>query len=333
MIGDLSGFDLVFVHLSDIHFREGQSNDHHDLDEVQRRAIQEDLRRGKSNITTVHGLVISGDIAFQGRHSEYEIALRWISSICEVLNCREDQVLVTPGNHDINRDLVKSGAPAALHHETIRSQKTVAECDEALNKLLRSSTNSDELIAPMKAYNDFAKQFECAITAAKPYWERKFDLKSGLSIIIRGLVTTLLSGHNDDQHNGKMLYGPAQRKIIKEAKQIYTIVGHHPPNWAIDENEASKVFNQHAILQLFGHTHDQTIKREGVGVKLIAGAVNPNRRERKWNPRYYIIGISSSTAQSAKVRIFPRRWSEDYEQFVGELDGSDHDYVDHELNF
>ena len=91
--------DLAFVHLSDIHFRKGRIGDLHDADVEIRNELERDLRRIRSRVSKLDGIIISGDIAFGGQVDEYTYARNWIESVREQLDCSADGVMVIPGDH------------------------------------------------------------------------------------------------------------------------------------------------------------------------------------------------------------------------------------------
>src|ERR1035438_997533 len=98
--------DLAFVHLSDIHFRQGRAGDVHDEDSMLRNEIEIDLRRIRARLPRLDGVIVSGDITYGGKPEEYAYATGWIESVREQLGCDQNGVMVTPGNHDIDRELV-----------------------------------------------------------------------------------------------------------------------------------------------------------------------------------------------------------------------------------
>src|SRR5690242_19041020 len=93
--------DRVFVHLSDIHFRNGRVDDAHDADKDLRNELERDLRRiATSQVRKVDGIIVSGDIAFGGQPDEFDFAKGWLKRIAELVACPADAIMVTPGNHD-----------------------------------------------------------------------------------------------------------------------------------------------------------------------------------------------------------------------------------------
>ncbi|WP_209087021.1 metallophosphoesterase family protein [Agrobacterium tumefaciens] len=52
----------------------------------------------------VDAILISGDIAFAADDEECAFALKWIRErLCPVYGCKFEDVMVIPGNHDVDR--------------------------------------------------------------------------------------------------------------------------------------------------------------------------------------------------------------------------------------
>ena len=137
-----NGADLAFVHLSDIHFRQGMTGDVHDADVEIRNELERDLRRIRSRVQKLDGIVISGDVAYGGQADEYAFARNWIDSVREQLGCPAAGVMVIPGNHDVDRDMVPDGGDAQQLHEEIRAAGTMEIRNAVVANILRHPTNS-----------------------------------------------------------------------------------------------------------------------------------------------------------------------------------------------
>ena len=72
---------LTFVHLSDIHFRTRDEGTQFDLDGQIRDALLEDLASKPAEGANYNGILITGDIAFGGKHEEYKTAQRWLDQV------------------------------------------------------------------------------------------------------------------------------------------------------------------------------------------------------------------------------------------------------------
>lgn len=236
--------DLVFVHLSDIHFRRGRVGDVHDVDADLRNEIELDLRTLRGRFARVDGIIISGDVAFSGHQDEYLSAGSWIESIREQLGCPGDCVMLTPGNHDIDRDCVLQNDEIQRIHSEIRSATSAAEREEVLADILRNGTKGDLLFRPLAAYNQFASGYGCGVDRVSPFWERNFRLGDGTTLRFRGITTTLLSGPNDDENINRMLYGAAQLQFLRQPNVRWAVVGHHPPSWTLSWTPRIKSFQR-----------------------------------------------------------------------------------------
>lgn len=93
------GDGLVFVHLSDIHFR-CWSGSAFDLDDDLRHELVRDCEEVLGSLAAPDGILVTGDIAFRGNGHEYEVAKAWLSELCQ----RFGRDL--PVSHDITQPLV-----------------------------------------------------------------------------------------------------------------------------------------------------------------------------------------------------------------------------------
>lgn len=320
--------DLVFIHLSDIHFRQGIADDAHDPDRLLRHELELDLRRVRTRFEGVNGLIVSGDVAFGGKPVEYEHATSWLETVCELVGCPADCVMVTPGNHDVDRSLVE---PVEVRnvHQKIREAGGFPEYDSRLAAALRDETDGSLLFRPLTAYNTFAAAYNCQVDRDRPFWERDFPLRDGTQLRIRGISTTLLSGPNDHEQTGRMLYGGTQLMILRQPNTRYAIVGHHPPSWSLEGDNAERIFATFSSLQIFGHKHDQWLTRIGESVRLIAGAVHPDRNEPNWQPRYTAICVTALNDAALGLRLYPRRWTAEESKFMADFNSEGHDYRDY----
>jgi hypothetical protein len=272
------------------------------------------------------GLIISGDIAFGGKTEEYDYASGWIKTICELIGCDRKAVMVTPGNHDVDRDSIPPDGEVDSLHQEIRKAASLGEYDERLAAILRDQPRARALLSPLSAYNAFSRKYGCQVSPNSPYWERDFDLSDGTKLRLRGIATNLLSSSRDNNQTHRMLYGGAQRAILREPNVRNVVVGHHPPSWTVESDMVDHEFSVLTSLQVFGHEHEQWLTQVGNSVRLIAGAVHPSRRESNWLPRYAAITVSALDGQNLSIRIYPRRWSTEELLFMGDFNSQGNDF-------
>jgi len=102
--------DRVFVHLSDIHFRDGRSGDVRDADNDLRNELELDLRTiSTTRVLKIDGIIVSSDVAFAGHPNEFEFAKGWLRHVSELIACSADSIMVTPGSHDVDRQRIEEG--------------------------------------------------------------------------------------------------------------------------------------------------------------------------------------------------------------------------------
>lgn len=319
--------DLSFLHLSDIHFRSGRIGDAHDIDNDVRNELERDLRFFLAETgRTLDGIIISGDIAFAGKPDEYDYARSWIQRICELADCPTSRVMMTPGNHDVDRDAI-DGEVEDLH-QSIRAAGTLSARDAVIAEILRHPDKGTKLMSSISAYNEFAAEYGCAITASLPYWERDFPIGNRGVLMIRGVTSTLISGPNDHIDTHKVVYGGAQRTLMRADRTTRMLVGHHPPSWTLEGDDADRAFGDRSAVQLFGHKHDNWYQKQR-GIRVIAGAVHPDRREMDWEPRYSFICLKLEDDGNLHTRVYPRRWSKEETTFIPDFNSVGHDYRDH----
>jgi hypothetical protein len=180
--------DRIFLHLSDIHFRKGSAGDPHDSDADLRNELERDLRilSNDARLPKIDGIIVSGDIAFGGQKEEFEIAKGWLETVRELIDSPADSIMVTPGNHDVDRALVVPAGPIDVMHEEIRAAAGLAARDDAIARVLRDAAKGPEIFSSIAAYNEFANGYSCGVTPGRPYWERDFGLGHGGMLRIRG---------------------------------------------------------------------------------------------------------------------------------------------------
>jgi hypothetical protein len=322
--------DLAFVHLSDIHFRAGEAGDLHDLDEELRNEVELDLRTANTLVPRIDGMFFTGDIAFGAGADEYNnLAAPWIESIRESVDCPRDGVLVTPGNHDVDRKHIAEGSEIAVLHDEIRAAPTTEERDRRVARLLRDPTNGATLFRPLATYNAFATAYGCAVSPSTPYWTRNFPMREGTTLRIRGITSTITSGPHDDLHPNQLVYGGAQRRFLRTPNVRYGLLAHHPPSWTLEGDTAEHDFVVRTIFQLYGHRHAQWFAPLGNSLRLIAGAVHPDRREPNWRPRYNIVTLTTLDPTHIRIRIFPRKWSDEQKIFAPDFLASGQAFREH----
>jgi len=302
MTGPVSG--PLFVHLSDIHF-DAATNTVKGPNRLVREALLDDLALAAQQIgRKPDAVLVTGDIAFSGRTEQYEQARVFLASVTDRLGIEPEKVLAIPGNHDVDRGQVVGSVKAS--REALRA-KSALEADKALPEYLEHDP-TDPLFAPLAAYNQFALAYGCSVSGRAPYWEFEWPLDEAHVLRVRGLTTVLVS--DGDDHKANLLVGSDQATLVTPARNdVIMVMGHHPPDWWMDEDECETYMKGYASVHLYGHKHRHRLSVLDTSVRLSAGAVHPER-EMDWEPRYNwlqleLVGAGTDTPELA-VKVWPR---------------------------
>ncbi len=318
---------LLFVHLSDIHFCKADLGSAYDLDEDLRRLLVADARAMASKLERPSGILISGDIAFHGRKEEYDTAREWLDNeLCYTVGVEPSGVWCVPGNHDVDRSIIKEKPSYEDARKEIR-QCLPNQIDSFLRRHLKEP---EKLYTPITAFNWFAEQFGCDIDAKRPVWdtEDKLTLNDGTILRIYGLNSSLISDSNDDVETGKMVLGTQQVLIPQDSDVENVVLCHHPPDWLRDGDMVEETLKPRCRLQLFGHKHRHRLTTiDSAFVRIAAGAVHPSRSEQEWEPRYNWLKLwvdaDGPTGRTLKVLVFPRIWNKTDQKFSADRHNTD----------
>jgi len=312
---------LLFVHLSDIHFT-GQSGDTcFDLDADIRNELQRDARALIAQLGQVTGILVAGDIAFSGINPEYEKVGTWLNGFCSELQCPEESVWVVPGNHDVCRDTVKKSKITRDAHERLRARAASPESiDAEIRDYCCDPVAARALFDPLIDYNKFAARYQCNIGPTRPFWERDFQLQHGTTIRLRGLSSVLVSDEHDSK--GNLFLGTAQATVRRDDSVEYIVLCHHPPDWLLDQDTVKDQLESKVRIQLFGHKHFQRLLTINDSVRLTAGAMHPERKDKNWEPTYNFLQCGHLDNGSFYVRIYSRQWHKQTCKFLTAPDPS-----------
>jgi DNA repair exonuclease SbcCD nuclease subunit len=321
---------LRIVHLSDIHFSHKQAKFGFDPDLALRQAVISDIAAMRVELGAIDAVLVSGDIAYAGKKSEYESAAGWLGAVTNAAGCDETSVWVCPGNHDIDQDVIKANPMIQDSHDKIRSFENFQEQDAEMTRRLVQPDARALFYAPLAEYNEFSARYQSSFFADERNfaWEHDFILNDGSTLRLRGLNTALMSGLADRE---KSLFLGARAWTFSQRSGVeYMTIAHHPPNWLSDVKQAQSALEAHARIQLFGHEHDQRIQPGRDWIKLFAGSINPHRAEIGWKPGYNIIEIYVENGETRRlaVDVHAREWQPNPPLFRA-LQDRGHDDVHH----
>lgn len=313
---------LTFIHLSDIHFgqeRGGQVIVHTDV----RDQLIDDVktfmtgRMQSGDHTAAAGVIITGDIAYSGKAAEYKSASCFLDRLTEVAGCRNTDIQVVPGNHDVDLTAISPGA-----HLMLRS---VAQNGEGeLDQYLADERDRELLYARFAEYRRFAEGYGCPLDDEGGHaGEKLFEFAPGRKLSFLGLNSALLCGGHDQQ--GKLLLGSRQRTIPATAGVERVIMSHHPLHWMADRSDALRFIKHRARILMSGHEHRLDITLEEVEdgghfMMVEAGAANPPDVGGGYRFAYNFLDFAwDAERDNLQVTVSPRVWDEDRKRFMADF--------------
>jgi hypothetical protein len=142
----------------------------------------------------VAAILIGGDIAFKGAKIEYQTAMTWIRELAAVAGCPLERVFVIPGNHDVDRAVIRRSPAVRNAQAAIARARPEAREGELRNQIANRETKR-ALLKPIAAYNNFAKVLNCQVfLSERLFWKQDLELEGGTVLRVHGLTSTLLSG-------------------------------------------------------------------------------------------------------------------------------------------
>lgn len=286
-----------------------------------KEAVIEDARRCLLGLEPdrVEGVLVTGDIAYSGKESEYQTAGHWLDQLTAAIGCKRTKVRVVPGNHDLDRNFISEGIGEML-------DKVEAEGEEKLLNYLKNEHDRNALLLRFGAYQKFAEAYDCSLDTEGGWaGNHLVELDGGRSLRILGVNSALICKKKDTK--GQLLLGTAQLTLQpRRLDEELLVLTHHPLDWFRDAETAGKYVRKRARFYLSGHEHSPGIKLEAVGsnadlLMIASGATVPPTDEGP--PQYcYNIIVFETVLEKPElcVTVLPRKWDASETEFVEDQD-------------
>lgn len=277
---------ISWLHLSDFHFKaEGDSFSQ----DISCEALVRDIPSRLTEDYPLQFIVVTGDIAFSGRSSEYKYASEFFAVLLSDLGLDTSRLCIVPGNHDVDRER------QIYMYEGVRSLLTnQQEVDEFLGR----SSELFQLSSRQAAFREFRERLlqDCPIseTEDKLAQVRLLDL-DGLRVCILELNSAWLSGSKDRQ--GSLLIG--ERQIIgalslaeQYQPHLTLALAHHPTDWLAEFDRTSCANRLIPRVDIFhsGHLHwHQASVMLAPGSQCLHSAAGSSHETRHYRNAYNIV--------------------------------------------
>jgi predicted MPP superfamily phosphohydrolase len=304
---------LTLLHLSDLHFGHGADASTRFDQRMVTAQIVADVGRLAERLGPPDFVLITGDVAFSGEKAPYEQAGRWINGLLDRLGIQARQVLVVPGNHDVDRKRAREKLARRTLHEALRKQPS------KLDECIADAEDMSVLWPKLEAFSAFASAFGTPrLSAEAPFWKVEHSTPVG-PVAFVGVNTALTSFDNEDSNRNLALGNGQLDKLFgsSEPDTLRIVLQHHPTGWLSDGSKLKAMLRQGPHLICSGHVHQQdgivTASIQGTGdVEFTAGAGHEDAGQ-AGNHGYAWIQLAANG-----IRFYPRTWVRDRQEFVAE---------------
>jgi predicted MPP superfamily phosphohydrolase len=302
------------LHISDLHISATAAEIQDQVMLV--KAMLNDVATLNSEIK-VDLAIVTGDLAFAGGEKDYSAAETvLLDPLCERINLERSAVVLVPGNHDVNRNLIKRYEELGLK-EALRDSEDV---DALLD-------NGDELSAAaarLEEWDRFHERFyansEGPNRVGPLAWVHRwaFDDRKVAAV---GLNSSWRSSGDADK--GSLLIGDRQLRPALDAiddADVRIAAFHHPLTWLakFDADSAKREFENRSIIVCSGHEHEP----DPTGEASVRGYALYSRAGCLYQGRGYRNGYSvmDIDARSESVSVLLRSWYSERLSFDAALD-------------
>lgn len=240
---------ITWLHLSDFHFQDrGQQQwDEDGILKTLHRDIADQIEQGKLQPDFI---VVTGDIAFSGKVSEYKLASQFFDSILSKAGLGKDRLFMVPGNHDVNRDLISFSAEATAG--------MLADRDSA-NRALAEPQSRQLIFERFEGYATFANDYFGELLPfddERYFYVRTVDL-AGRRIALLGINSAWLCASDEDREKGLVIGERQVRTALKQAEgaDLKVALMHHPFEWLreFDQKDSKPLLTDNCNCILHGH--------------------------------------------------------------------------------
>ncbi|MGX1127277.1 AAA family ATPase [Pseudomonas sp. HLS-6 TE3448] len=272
----VSGKELVWLHLSDIHFHPKTDwRDSHI-----RRELLDFLDESFSDgsVPRPHLLFCTGDIAFGETpgaplEQQYEEAASFFDELLKCCELPRERLFMVPGNHDVNRGEILGDQQARLIEMAKKPKDHVADINRRFDS---SSKDHCSAMERLRVYGQFVQKYRPEL-----HWEnyhlyaQQLEVE-GWMVGVAGFNSAWsCAGPEDDRHvwlAGQWQFNHMAGGLRGADVKIGLI--HHPFDWLneVERHEAEQRASRDLHFLLHGHTHTAWVRPSDNCVQVAAGA-------------------------------------------------------------
>jgi hypothetical protein len=256
----------TILHITDLHF--GWEGDN-PSDKAERKVCLDGLLTEISKLQPPWKpsiVCLTGDVAWHGAACDYAEAKEWLDLLLSHCNLNYDRLIVSPGNHDVNRKIA----------EKIPRPNNSDEADKALKPPLEQY-----FIRPFSEFNDFCTNSN--IPALKFGGGESHLVGQRALADLRFVVLNSSWFSKDNEDKARLWFGLPHMKYLEAHQQLPVLqfdgkepitiaLAHHPAEWLhADEQHVSGTrpnpqdyLARRCHVLLTGHTHGEVRRADRI---------------------------------------------------------------------
>ncbi len=301
---------FLILQFSDIHFKEGENS-------ILNKEVKlfEAIRNSTLEYEEIF-LLITGDISFSGKESEYEIGLSFLITLkdkIETYSKKKVQIITIPGNHDCDFSIDNKARQNQLNiiqrlGDSAIDDSVINQCVEVQKNYFTFRNKIQDTINPI---------YDHPLLSIYP-----FDYKDK-RIIFHCYNTAYMSEKHEQ--NGKLFYSTTllPESVFNAKADLVISLFHHPFNWLspINRREFATHIHKTTDFYLTGHEHTSSTEMiddlEENTVYHLEGSVLQDS-ENIFESEFKLVGFDLDTESFKTETYF---WNEDkYELTTSNLD-------------
>jgi predicted phosphodiesterase len=263
---------VSWLHISDLHFRSGQTYEQDTVLKALIRSLPSLLKR----TSRPDFVFVTGDIANSGSAAEYIAATLFFDNLLDVLSLDKNKLFLVPGNHDVDRRLGKGLA------RTLLSSTEADAYFEPSDPLPHIEQRQAHFSEWFNKYFQGIRTAPINSTCGHPEWHS--TVLGDFAILPINSAAFCI----DDEDDGKLLVGrrcmnEALSKLADKPSSFRIALMHHPLHW-LSQVESSNIkasLREAFDFVLSGHLHEteteHIVGTVGSAFHLAAGATYQTR--------------------------------------------------------
>ena len=284
---------INWIHISDLHFRESENYNQKVVTDSLIQDLKETIAKDGRKIDLIF---ITGDLTYSGKIEEFAIFHKFLEKLILVTSLSFNDVVVVPGNHDVNWNEI----PFLL-----KEAANLINNREQVSQIMGSLEERKNFLVGLKNYNDYIKStFPWASSKTKdPFYHTINYEINGVKISVLALNSAWLSSPNSN-NKGNLVLGERQvRESLEEIDNPNIVISlmHHSLEWLkwFDRKDVKGMLDRRADFILSGHEHIEDIFQKVSNLSdvfyISAGSLYDSRT---YTNTYNIIGLDLEAGQS-----------------------------------